>query len=277
VATGHRASTPVLALELRSLQAIGLALFSFCSYFEAASYKGGAAMQFSLPLNDRDVVREIRDRLLARLGKQRDTMRRDPVSQLVNGIISAKTRDEVSSAAFARLQHRYVSWDALRFATPGEVEAIIAPVHHADSKAVHLPQALRKIVAATGSLDLDFLIDWDEEMAMQWLRGLAGVGSKVAATVLNFSTLRMRVLPVDTHLLRVGERLGLLPIATDYESGYELFMRIVPDEWDADDLYEFHWLLKYLGQIVCRYGTPRCARCPLSDLCPSCALVRNKP
>jgi endonuclease-3 len=228
-------------------------------------------MQLSLALNDRQVLWQIRGRLLARFGPQRDAVRRDPVSQLVNAIISAKTRDEVSSAAFEKLRRRYPSWDALRLAVPGEVEAIITPVHHADSKAVYLPQALRKIVASTGSLELDFLIDWDEEMAMQWLRGLAGVMSKVAATVLNFSTLRMRVLPVDTHLLRVGERLGLLPPGVNYESGYELFMRLVPDQWDADDLYEFHWLLKYLGQIFCRHGIPACAHCPLGDLCPAYA------
>jgi hypothetical protein len=145
-------------------------------------------MQLSLALNDRDAVWEIRERLLARLGPQRDAVHRDPVSQLVNAIISAKTRDDVSSAAFEKLQRRCISWDALRVAAAAEVESIIAPVHHADSKAVHLPQALRNIVASTGSLDLDFLADWDEEAAMQWLRRLPGVMSKVAATVLNFST-----------------------------------------------------------------------------------------
>lgn len=225
-------------------------------------------MQLSLALNDRPVMWQIRERLRARLGPQRDAERRDPVSQLVSAIISAKTRDEVSSPAFERLQRRYRSWDALRLASPGEVLSIIAPVHHAESKALYLPQALRNIVASTGSLDLDFLVDLEEEVAMQWLRRLPGVMSKVAATVLNFSTLRMRVLAVDTHLLRVGERLGLLPPGTGYDAGYELFMRIVPDQWDADDLYEFHWLLKYLGQIVCRHGLPACMHCPLHDLCP---------
>ena len=64
-------------------------------------------MQLSLALNDRLAVWQIRDRLLRRLGPQRDAVRRDPVSQLVNAIISAKTRDEVSSAAFERLRQRY--------------------------------------------------------------------------------------------------------------------------------------------------------------------------
>src|SRR5712671_1568324 len=104
-------------------------------------------MQLSLALNDRQVLWQIRGRLLARIGPQRDVVRRDPVSQLVNAIISAKTRDEVSSAAFERLRRRYASWDALRLAAPGELVEIIVPVHHADRKAVWLPQALRNIVA----------------------------------------------------------------------------------------------------------------------------------
>src|ERR1700730_11297624 len=140
-------------------------------------------MQLSLALNDRPILWRIRARLLARIGPQRDALRRDPVSQLVNAIISTKTRDEVSSAAFEGLRRRYASWDALRLAAPGELLEIIAPVQHADRKAVHLPQALRNIVASTGSLELDFLVDWHEEMAMQWLRRLPGVMSKVAATV----------------------------------------------------------------------------------------------
>jgi endonuclease-3 len=226
-------------------------------------------MQFSIAFNDREIVLEIRARLLARFGPQRDDLRLDPVSQLVNAMISTRTQDAVSSAAFARLRHRYPSWDALCVATPAAIEAIIRPVTHAEKKGLRLPLALRRIVARNGSLNLDFLEAWDEEMALQWLDDLPGVGPKVAATTLNFSTLRKRVLPVDTHLLRVGERLGLLPPDTDYEPGYELFMRLVPDDWDADTLYEFHWLLKYLGQSFCPHQTRICAPCPLASLCPS--------
>jgi endonuclease-3 len=224
-------------------------------------------MQFSLALGDREILPAIRARLLARLGPQRDALRRDPVSQLVNSLISAKTRDAVSSAAFERLRRRYPTWDGLRRADPGTVEAIIRPVRYAERKAVHLPLALARIATLSGSLDLDFLADWDDEMAMQWLRGLPGVGSKVAAAVLNFSTLRGRALAVDTHLLRIGERLGLLAPGTDYEDGHDAYMRLVPDDWDADDLYEFHWLLKYLGQALCAHEVPNCSPCPLAALC----------
>jgi endonuclease-3 len=177
-------------------------------------------MQLSLALDDRPIMLQLRARLIASFGPQRDAQCLDPVSQLVNGIISSRTRDDVSLPAFVRLRCRYASWDLLGQAARSEIEEIISPVTFAERKAEHLPQALRMVVARCGSLDLDFLADWPEEMAMQWLDGLPGVGAKIAATVLNFSTLRKRVLAVDTHLLRVGERLGLLPAGASYETRF---------------------------------------------------------
>jgi endonuclease-3 len=128
------------------------------------------------------------------------------------------------------------------------------------------------IVACTGRLSLDHLADLDEEVAMQWLRRLPGVGSKIAAEVLNFSTLRKRAFVVDTQLLRLGGRLGLLPLDADYDAGYEQLMRQLPDAWDAEDLAELHRLMKLLGQTTCTAHTPSCGACPLRDLCPRCGV-----
>ena len=225
-------------------------------------------MQRSFPFAHDDFLPTIRARLLAILGPQRNEEPLDPLSQLVKASISTKTHDQISDRAFDRLRKRYPSWERLARDAPSTIEAVIRPVRYADSKAVTLPAALRMIVARNGRLDLAFLADWEDEAAMQWLDGLPGVGPKVAATVLNFSTLHRRVLPVDTHLLRLGERLGLLPARSTYETGFDVFMRRVPDDWDADTLFELHWLLKYLSQMVCTKKPPDCSRCPLRDLCP---------
>ena len=226
-------------------------------------------MQFSLKLDETSLMALIRERLLAMFGPQRDAGRLDPLSQLVNAMLSTRTQDIVSLSAFERLAQHYSSWDALANAPTAAIEPIIRPVTYAEQKAVHLPQALRKIRARQGGLDLEFLADWDEEMALQWLRDLPGVGPKVAATVLNFSSLRRRVFAVDTHLLRIGARFGLLAFdIDDYDEGHDTYARLLPDEWDADDLYEMHWLMKYLGQQICTHAAPACSRCPLRDLCP---------
>lgn len=233
-------------------------------------------MQLSLAVDPTPILPRIRTRLLARLGPQRDALRLDPVSQLVLAIISSRTRDEVSLRVFERLARRYRPWDTLSRADPRAIEAIIRPVTYAEVKAIHLPQALRLIVARSGGLGLAFLAEWPEEKAMCWLEDLPGVGVRNAATILNFSKLRKRTLSVGTHLLRVGQRLGLLPPQADYARGYEIFMRLVPDEWDADDLYEFHWLMKYHGQRTCTHAAPACSRCPLQDLCRHCTADLQK-
>lgn len=227
-----------------------------------------APMQFSLSLDPTPILPSIRARLIACYGPQRDPLRLDPVSQLVLAIISTRTRDEVSLQAFERLAQRHRPWSALAHANPSAIEKIIRPVTYADVKAIHLPQALRLIEARTGGLDLAFLQAWPEENAMRWLEDLPGVGTRNAATTLNFSKLRKRTVSVGTHLLRVGGRLGLLPPRADYGRGYEIFMRLIPDAWDGDDIYEFHWLMKYHGQRVCTHAAPACGRCALRDLCP---------
>jgi endonuclease-3 len=225
--------------------------------------------QRSFDFGESAILPETRRRLLAVFGPQRDEQRFDPLSQLVYGIIASKTRDEVSMAAFLELHRRCRSWDVLMRATPKQIERIIFSVHHADRKAEELPQALRMIRARSGALDLEFLADWDTEAALQWLDSLYGVGAKIAATVLNFSTLRKAVLPVDTHLLRVGQRLGLVRLGGDYAAGHAGYARILPAEWDGDTVYELHWLIKMLGQRVCRPTAPACGQCPLRELCPA--------
>jgi endonuclease-3 len=218
-----------------------------------------AAMQRAFPFAPDDVLPTVRARLLSILGPQRDGQRLDPVSQLVPASISTQTYDRVSLRAYELLRQHYPVWALLGRASSAAIEALIRPVPHADSKAIALPAALRMIIARTGDLDLEFLVDWGEEAAMQWLEGLPGIGPKVAATILNFSTLRRRVLAVDRHLLRVGERLGLLPAKPSYQAGFDVFARRLPEDWDAETLYELHWLLKYLGQAIAPV-TRRCAR-----------------
>lgn len=229
-------------------------------------------MQLSLTLDDRPLLPRVRLRLLARLGPRRDARRRDPVSQLVRSMLGSKTRDEVSRRVFRELRRQYPSWDRLAEASPRAILRIIWPVNLAEPKAEQLPQALRMITACTGRLALDHLAELDEEAAMQWLRRLPGIGSKIAAATLNFSTLRKRALVVDTHLLRLGGRLGLLPLDADYDTGYELLMRQLPDAWDAEDLAELHRLMKLLGQTICTAHAPACGACPLRGLCPRCGV-----
>jgi endonuclease III len=224
-------------------------------------------MQMSLNLGG-GALPQTRDRLLAAFGPQRPVERMDPISQLVKSSISGRTHDEVSWAAFLRLHAAFDTWEALSRTSPLAVLDIIHDVTHAEDKARRLPHALRLIKERVGELSLVHLKAMDIDAARWWLQGLPGVGVKTAASVLNFSTLAMRALVVDTHVHRVAKRLGLADRHHDTAHGYAALMTQVPDSWTAEDLFELHWLMKGLGKVVCTHFDPACGACPLRDACP---------
>jgi endonuclease-3 len=225
-------------------------------------------MQMRLDFESSPILSRVRDRLIAALGPRRPDLRLAPVAQLIKAMLSARTRDETSWAAFVRLKRAYPDWAYLAEASSGEVERVIDDVTHAEKKAVYIPATLRLIEARIGRIDLGLLANQTAEQAMYWLRGLPGVGAATAAMALNFSTLNMRVMVVDTHVHRVCKRLGLVGRSSDVDQAYDSLMSAFPENWAAEDLFEMHWLLKGLGQAVCRHEAPRCGACPLAALCP---------
>lgn len=225
-------------------------------------------MQLTLELETSPVLPRLRSALLAVFGPQPHNGRADPLSQLINSVISARTLDAVTWNAFVRLRDAFPDWAALADAAPKRIEAIIAAVTFAERKARQLPTLIRMIQIRAGSLDLNFLAEKPVEEAMEWLQSLPGVGVKTAAVTLNFSALHGRALVVDTHVHRVIRRLGLAGAKSEPAQAYETLMSLVPATWTAENLFELHWLIKGLGQSICIDAAPRCGMCPLKATCP---------
>lgn len=209
----------------------------------------------------------LRQRLLSAFGPFSSAVRLDPLDQLVRSLISARAHDEDSQATYERLKFRYPNWADLADAPGEEVRDLLCPVTYPDEKANWLPAALKQIVRRTGALSLEFLANQSVEEALGWLKKLDGVGGKVAAAVLNFSRLRMRVMVVDTHVLRVAKRYGLVTEKCTADEASRILMSLAPDEWTAEDFYELHWLMKRLGQMRCTHGWARCGACPAAAAC----------
>jgi endonuclease-3 len=93
------------------------------------------------------------------------------------------------------------------------------------------------------------------------LESLPGVGRKTANVVLN-SAFRQPTMPVDTHIFRVSNRLGLVRGNTPRAVEDQLLRR-VPAEYLLD---AHHWLLLH-GRYICKARKPECPRCPVVDLC----------
>jgi endonuclease III len=209
---------------------------------------------------DRRKVRAIRDRLRREYGRPVLRPHRAPVDELVLTVLSQNTNDRNRDIAYGRLRERFSSWAEVRDAPVEEVEDAIRPGGLAPTKAVRIKQ----ILGAIGDDDLSWLAEAPLEEARDYLTDLPGVGRKTAACVILFSYGRPDV-PVDTHVYRVGTRLGLWPEKTSPERAHDVMLRFVDDGQDA---YELHVLLIRHGRRTCTARNPDCAACPLRRMCP---------
>jgi endonuclease-3 len=92
---------------------------------------------------------------------------------------------------------------------------------------------------------------------------LPGVGRKTANVVLNMA-FGQPTMAVDTHILRIGNRIGLAPGKTPDEVE-DILVRIIPDECMR---HAHHWLILH-GRYVCKARKPDCPACVIADICKS--------
>src|SRR5947209_19138972 len=190
--------------------------------------------------------------------------RKDPMSMLVDILLSHRTRDEQTAAAWANLLKTFGSWETVRDAPTQQVQDTIANVNFPEVKAPRLQTIMRQITEERGNLNLDFLRDLPVEESAAWLNRFEGVGPKTTACVLLFSC-QKPLLPVDVHVHRVSMRLGLIGKTVSADNAHNLLQALLPK--DASSIYNFHKALLRHGQRVCVYEHPRCNRCVVSDLC----------
>lgn len=212
-------------------------------------------------------------RQIATFGDPLPVQRRPPLGQLVKAMISARTRDAVSTAAYDALTARFRDGQSIADARPAEIVQIISAVTFAEDKAANLVRAMRQIGRQRPGFDLSLLAELPLSDALTWLERLPGVARKVSASTLNVSTLARPVLIVDTHVLRVLQRLRFVAPIADFRATSEAVTDAMP-LWGGDDFLTLHILLKRLGQTICRWDVPACHNCPLAADCPTARLRR---
>jgi endonuclease III len=211
---------------------------------------------------DKRRIRAIRNRLREMYGRPVNDPHGHPIAELVRTILSQNTSDTNRDVAYDRLRARFPTWVGVRDAPLDEVEEAIRPGGLAKTKAPRIQDALRDIENPEGEPDLDWLEGAPREEAIEYLTALPGVGRKTAACVLIFTWDRPEV-PVDTHVFRVGGRLGLFRPTVSFDEAHDEILRLV----DPEDAYEFHINLIRHGRAICR-PRPRCPECDLRRMCP---------
>jgi len=204
-------------------------------------------------------VEALRDRLREIYGRPVNEPHGDPVAELVRTILSQNTNDRNRDVAFDRLVERFPTWEEVRDAPTRQVETALRPGGLAKTKAPRIQEVLRRIGDPP---DLEWLRTAPRDEAIEWLCDLPGVGRKTAACVMIF-TWDLPEMPVDTHVHRVGGRLGLFRPDASFEEAHDEMLAITPPE----DAYEFHINLIRHGRAICR-PKPKCDQCGLARMCP---------
>jgi endonuclease III len=189
-----------------------------------------------------------------------------PIAELILTVLSQSTNDRNRDVAYLALRERFPVWEDVRDAPVDEIEEAIRPGGISRVKSARIKAILRAITetAPDGELSLGWLASQPVKDAQDYLTSLPGVGRKTAACVLLFA-LGMHDVPVDTHVSRVGTRLGLFRPSAPFEEMHDEMLAITPP---GEEL-EFHLNLLRHGRRTCHARHPDCAGCALQKMCPS--------
>ena len=195
-------------------------------------------------------------------GRKRWKVHADPLSELIATILSQNTSDHNSHRAYFSLRSKFKTWDDVRKTNKRSVANAIRSGGLADIKTKRIKDILNQIHEENRDLDLDFLKRWKTDRIKAYLKSFKGVGEKTVACVLLFS-LKRSVMPVDTHVLRVSKRLGLVPKKSDTSKAETILEELAPENL----IYQFHLNLIEHGRNICRAANPRCESCVLLENC----------
>lgn len=209
----------------------------------------------------RKILLQIEERLRERFSFPKRE-REDPIDVLIRTILSQNTSDANSHRAFANLKNRFPSWEALLKAPLEEIESAIRCGGISNIKARRIKEILKRIKEERGSLTLSFLKDLTIDEARNYLLSLPGVGDKTASCVILFSFAKP-AFPVDTHIHRIINRLGILGNDLSPQEISKLIESNLPEGL----FLSLHLNLIRLGREICRPRNPKCQICPLKEFC----------
>lgn len=190
--------------------------------------------------------------------------RKDPMRELIRTILSHRTTFANETTAYQAIWERFGTWEGIRDAPLNDLIDAIKTANYPEVKAPYIKAVLTTIFQERGEANIDFLHELSTEEALQWLTRLPGVGPKTSTLLLLFE-FHKPVLPVDTHVHRVTQRIGLIGPKVSAEKAHTILLSYLPPE--AKTLFNFHRHFFWHGQRVCTWYEPACQRCVLQSHC----------
>ena len=186
------------------------------------------------------------------LRELREAENGSPLSILIGTILSARTRDENTSAVVKKLFAKYKSARSLAQAKVSDVEKIIKSTGFYHVKA-------KRIIEVASLVDSKYSGKVPD--TLDELLKLPGVGRKTANCVLVYA-FEKPAIPVDTHVHRISNRLGIVQTKTPEETELELIEKIPRKYWlKINDTFVMY------GQNICKPISPMCDVCKIKKEC----------
>jgi endonuclease III len=184
------------------------------------------------------------------------------LDSLVGCILSQNTNDLNSWRAWRNLKRRLPTWRKCAEAPVDEIRDAIRVGGLAPVKSRQIKEILMRVKATHGAYSLQFVCDMEIDGAFEYLTAMNGVGVKTAAVVLLFACGR-DVFPVDTHIHRIAQRLGLVREGATRDEVFRAMRDLVP----AGKALSLHINLIRFGRERCRKRGPDHEGCPLRRGC----------
>ncbi|HEY0754504.1 MAG TPA: hypothetical protein VGD98_11115 [Ktedonobacteraceae bacterium] len=216
-------------------------------------------------------LEQVYEKLSATYGTPENEPDYDPLGGLIATILSQHTSDINSGRAYKQLIAAFPTWEIVRDAETYKIAETIKCGGLANIKSVRIQDVLHTLTeqqqaqAGTKTLAEYF----NSELAgrtiaesLRYLRQLPGVGPKTAACVLMFH-LDLPAFPIDTHVGRTLQRLGIIGPKVSIEAAHTLLAKVLPPQW----VYPLHVNLIRHGRRICHSQRPECSVCPLYNDC----------
>jgi len=207
-------------------------------------------------------VRKITLLLEKQYGAPRKESPGDLLDILIETILSQNTNDRNRDKAFQRLKTRFPQREDILKAKIKSIVSAIRPGGLAEQKARRIRDILYWIKEREGRLSLSFLKTMGSEEIRKRIGSLKGIGPKTLHCLLLFG-LGRDAFPVDTHILRIGKRLGFIPEGMNAEKAHIWMVPLVPKKKPLS----LHLNLIQFGRSVCKARDPQCNICFLNKEC----------
>lgn len=207
-------------------------------------------------------IKKVNRLLIKRFGiPEKNKKTADPVDLLIVTILSQNTNDKNSYKAFKNLKDNFTNWDELEKLPASKIEKYIKVAGLGKQKSNTIKGFLKQLKKEKGKISLDHLNKKNDFEVLEDLTSYNGIGVKTASCVLLFS-LERNVCPVDTHVHRTTNRVGLVSTKTP-DKTFLILNENLPD----GIAHQFHTNLIRLGREFCKSAKPLCSVCPLFKIC----------